>query len=59
MEMITDALLIAALLAALLSGRVPMAGAFLAFILPVLLLGRLPTRDVLPLLGDPTLIAVL
>jgi Na+/H+ antiporter NhaD/arsenite permease-like protein len=59
MEMITDAVLIAALLVALLSGRVPMAGAFLAFILAVLLLGRLPTRDVLPLLGDPTLIAVL
>jgi di/tricarboxylate transporter len=59
MEAMTDGLLIAALLVALVSGRVPMAAAFLAFILAVLLLGRLPARSVLPLLGDPALIAVL
>jgi di/tricarboxylate transporter len=57
--MMTDSILIGALLVALVSGRVPMAGAFLAFILAVLLLGRLPTRAVLELLGDPALIAVL
>lgn len=59
MEVMTDALLIAVLLVALVSGRVPMAGGFLAFILAVLLLDRLPARQVLPLLGDPALIAVL
>lgn len=59
MEVITDSILIGALLVALVSGRVPMAGAFFAFILAVLLLGRLPTRAVLELLGEPALIAVL
>jgi len=59
MDMVTDVLLVSVLLVALISGRVPMAGAFLAFILAVLLLERLPTRTVLQQLGEPALIAVL
>lgn len=59
MDMVIDLLLVSVLLSALISGRVPMAGAFLAFILAVLLLERLPTRTVLQALGEPALIAVL
>ncbi|WP_206930575.1 SLC13 family permease [Roseococcus thiosulfatophilus] len=59
MEMLIDVVLVVGLLAALISGRVPMAAAFLAFILAVLLLQRLPTRSVLQQLGEPALIAVL
>ncbi|WP_027286136.1 SLC13 family permease [Rubritepida flocculans] len=54
-----DILLAVALLVALISGRVPMAAAFFAFILAVLLLERLPAREVLEYLGEPSLIAVL
>lgn len=59
MELLIDVVLVVALLAALISGRVPMAAAFLAFILAVLLLQRLPTRSVLEQLGEPALVAVL
>ncbi|MBS7788975.1 SLC13 family permease [Roseococcus sp. SDR] len=54
-----DLILVGVLLVALISGRVPMAGAFLAFILAVLLLERVPSRTVLESLGEPTLVAVL
>nr|MCU0944631.1 SLC13 family permease [Rubritepida sp.] len=54
-----DFVLMAALLVALISGRVPMTLAFLGFILAVLLLGRLPPRQVFALLAEPASIAVL
>lgn len=59
MTMVIDVVLVSVLLVALISGRVPMAGAFLAFILAVLLLERVPMRTVLQSLGEPALIAVL
>lgn len=55
----TDLLLMGTLLLALVSGRVPMTLAFLAFILAVLLLERLPAREVFALIGEPASIAVL
>jgi di/tricarboxylate transporter len=54
-----DFLLMGALLLALVSGRVPMTLAFLGFIIAVLLLERLPARQVFPLLAEPASIAVL
>lgn len=59
MDMVIDIALVSVLLVALISGRVPMAAAFLAFILAVLLLERVPTRTVLQSLGEPALVAVL
>ena len=54
-----DLFLIGLLLVALLSDRVPATGAFLAFVLAVMLLGRLPARDVLAMLAEPASIGVL
>lgn len=56
--MTVDIILIALLLLALVSGRVQVALAFVGFILAVLLLGRLPVRQVMAYLGDPSLVAV-
>jgi di/tricarboxylate transporter len=56
--MITDVLLLAATFVALVSGRVSMQAAFMGFILGAVFLHRLPFRDVLTLLSDPTIITV-
>ncbi|MBL8572936.1 MAG: SLC13 family permease [Hyphomicrobiaceae bacterium] len=53
-----ETLTVLVLIVALASGRVPIAGAFLAFVLFVALVGFMPFRDVLAMLADPTLVAV-
>ena len=53
-----DAVLIVALVGALVSGRVPIAAAFLAFVLAVMATGRLEVERTLRLLGEPALVAV-
>jgi di/tricarboxylate transporter len=57
--MIIDIVLIAAIFVALVSNRIPMSMALLLFIAAVVALGRLPFRDVLPLLADPAVFIVL
>lgn len=54
-----DLALIGLLLVALLTDRVPATGAFLAFVLAVMLLGRLPPREVLAMLAEPASVGVL
>ncbi|MFN3685258.1 SLC13 family permease [Salinarimonas sp.] len=53
-----DVLLVIGLVVALASGRVPTVAAFTTFVLAVALSGRLPFADVVTLLADPALVAV-
>ena len=53
-----DLALIIGLLAALISGRVSLAAAFMVFIGAVLVLGRLDVSVVLPKLGEPALVGI-
>lgn len=53
-----ETVMILGLVAVLASGRVPIATAFLAFVLLVPLTGLMPFRAVLAMLADPTLVAV-
>jgi di/tricarboxylate transporter len=54
-----DIALILALVASLLAGRIPMTMTLLAFIICVVLLGRMPFSDVLEMLSDPAVFIVL
>ena len=53
-----DVALVLTLVAAIASGRVPAGAAFLAFILSVAVTERLPFPNVMELLADPSLVAV-
>jgi di/tricarboxylate transporter len=54
-----DLSLIALLLVALVSGRVPTAVAFMGFILAIMLLNRIPSPEALAMLAEPASIGVL
>ncbi len=57
--MMLDIALVALLLVALVSGRVPMSAAFLSFVLATMLLGVMSPRETLALLAEPASVAVL
>ena len=55
---VIEIVLVCLLVAALISGRVSPVAAFISFIIAVALLGSLPFRDLLALLAEPALVAV-
>jgi di/tricarboxylate transporter len=56
--LVIDLVLIVALIAGLVSGRVPMPMLLLGFIVAVVVLGRMPFSDVLEMLADPAVFIV-